>query len=154
MQYFVRLCILKTQLIRYACKFNMGCQLFFFFFCATIMRCKNWPLVRSCWQLSSSASVLAAEGGMAARVGGWKMVLDQGAGCFQLRQLLHSLHRFLLSWERQPVGRTKKSAASPYPSSHFTWGEVGEREWKGEWVADAQNLYIYPSHPHLQVITC
>lgn len=53
-------------------------EFFSFFFFATIMRRKNWPLVRSCWQLSSSASVLAAEGGMAARAGGWKMVLDWG----------------------------------------------------------------------------
>ena len=122
LQYFVRPCILKMQLIRYACKFNMGCQLswIFFFFFATIMRRKNWPLVRSCWQLSSSASVLAAEGGMTARAGGWKMALDRGAGCFQLRQLLHSLNQFPLSWERQPVGQAKKPAASPYPSSPFT----------------------------------
>lgn len=89
--------------------------------CATIMRRKNWPLVRSCWQLSSSASMLAAEGGMAARVGGWKMALDCGAGCFQLSHLLHNLHRFPQSWEWQPVGQTKKSAASPCPPSPFTW---------------------------------
>lgn len=50
---------------------------FFIFFFATIMRRKNWPLVRSCWQLSSSASVLAAEGGMAARVGVWRIALDR-----------------------------------------------------------------------------
>lgn len=74
-----------------------NCHDFFFFFFATIMRCKNWPLVRSCWQLSSSASVLAAESGLTAREGGWKMASDWGAGFFQLRQLLHSLHRFLLS---------------------------------------------------------
>lgn len=134
LQYFVRLCFLKTQLIRYACKFNMGCQLswnfFFFFFFATIMRRKNWPLVRSCWQLSSSASVLAAEGGMAASAGKWKMALDWHAGCFQSRQVLHSLHRFLLSQEWQPAWQNKKPVASPHPSFPITEGEVREREAK------------------------
>lgn len=117
LQYFVRLCFLKTRLIRYACKFNMGCQLsWFFFFFPTIMRCKNWPLVRSCWQLSSSASVLAAEGGMAASAGKWKKALDWHAECFQWRQVLNSLHQFLLPQEWQPVWQTKKPAASPHPS--------------------------------------
>lgn len=57
LQYFVRLCFLKTQLIRYACKFNTGCQLswiFFFFFLLQLCGVKIGLL----WEVADSSAVL------------------------------------------------------------------------------------------------
>lgn len=55
LQYFVRLCFLKTRLIRYACKFNMGCQLsWFFFFSLQLCGVKIGLL----WEVADSSAVL------------------------------------------------------------------------------------------------
>lgn len=59
LQYFVRLCILKTQLIRYACKFNMGCQLswvFFFFYYFLLQLCS--VKIGLLWEVTDRSAVL------------------------------------------------------------------------------------------------
>lgn len=149
MQYFVRLCILKTQLIRYACKFNAGCQLswFFFFFLLQLCGVKIGLL----WEVADSSAVLLQcwlqrVGWLPEREGGrWLRTGVQDSSSWD------SCCTACTGFCCQPVGQTKKPAACPYPLSLYL-GWSGRERSKGEYVADAQNLCISPFYPHLHVI--
>lgn len=56
LQYFVRLCILKMQLIRYACKFNTGCQPSWIFFVFVLQLCG--VKIGLLWEAADSSAVL------------------------------------------------------------------------------------------------
>lgn len=147
LQYFVRLCFLKTQLIRYACKFNTGWQLswiffsFLFFFLLQLCGVKIGLL----WEVADSSAVLLQC--WLQRVG-WLPVQESGRWLWTGMQDASSGGRCCISCTSFCCPRSDnlcgkpRSCISSAVLPHYTgWSE--QKRSKAETVAGAQNLCFY-----------